>query len=105
MCCSILNKNELYVRNDVSIANQKPGKNRLLIRTGMNLQDTSQTPPNLVLHSLRKKAAMGIVYNLHIKLKENLADCLTKHLTHGPLRNFICFTSSRRIMKLRSCMV
>jgi hypothetical protein len=37
MCFSILNKNELYVRNDVSIANQKVGKNQLSIRTGLRL--------------------------------------------------------------------
>jgi Reverse transcriptase (RNA-dependent DNA polymerase) len=36
-------------------------------------------------HRLREKAAMGIVYYLHIGTKENIADCLTKHLTHVPL--------------------
>jgi hypothetical protein len=36
MCFCILEKNELYVRNDVSNANKKVGKNRLLIRTGLS---------------------------------------------------------------------
>jgi Reverse transcriptase (RNA-dependent DNA polymerase) len=40
-------------------------------------------------HRLREKAAMGIVYYLHIGSKENIADCLTKHLTHVPLWNLI----------------
>jgi hypothetical protein len=33
-------------------------------------------------HQLREKVAMGIVYYVHVKLAENLADCLTKHLSH-----------------------
>jgi hypothetical protein len=32
---------------------------------------------------------MGIAYYLHIKSKESLADCLTKHLTHVPLWNLV----------------
>jgi hypothetical protein len=36
-------------------------------------------------HRLREKAAMGIVLYVHIKSQENVADCLTKHLSHGPL--------------------
>jgi hypothetical protein len=32
---------------------------------------------------------MGIVYYLHIGSKENVADCLTKHLTHLPLWSLI----------------
>jgi hypothetical protein len=40
-------------------------------------------------HRLREKAAMGIVYYLHIGSKENIADCLTKHLTHVPLWNLV----------------
>jgi hypothetical protein len=45
------------------------------------------TKRHLILswHWLREKAAMGVVYYLHISSKENLADCLTKHLTHAPL--------------------
>jgi hypothetical protein len=36
-------------------------------------------------HHLREKAAMGIVVYVHIKSQDNTADCLTKHLSHGPL--------------------
>jgi hypothetical protein len=45
------------------------------------------TKRHLILswHRLREKAAMGIVYYLHIGSKENIADCLTKHLAHGPM--------------------
>jgi hypothetical protein len=32
---------------------------------------------------------MGIVYNVHVKSTENLADCLTKHLSHVPLWRLI----------------
>jgi hypothetical protein len=32
---------------------------------------------------------MGIVYNVHVKSEENLADCLTKHLSHVPLWRLI----------------
>ena len=28
---------------------------------------------------------MGVVYYLHIGSKENIADCLTKHMAHGPM--------------------
>jgi hypothetical protein len=49
------------------------------------------TKRHLILswHRLREKAAMKIVYYLHIGSKENIADCLTKHLTHVPLWNLI----------------
>jgi hypothetical protein len=49
------------------------------------------TKRHLILswHRLREKAAMGIVYYLHIGSKENVADCLTKHLTHVPLWSLI----------------
>jgi hypothetical protein len=40
-------------------------------------------------HLLREKAAMGIVNYLHIKSEENVADCLTKHLSHVPLWKLI----------------
>jgi hypothetical protein len=45
------------------------------------------TKRNLILswHRLREKAAMGMVHYLHIGSKENIADCLTKHLAHTPL--------------------
>jgi hypothetical protein len=46
MCFSILDKNEL--RNDVSIVNQKPGKNQLSIRTHDKLDLTR----NKLLYSL-----------------------------------------------------
>jgi hypothetical protein len=36
----------------------------------------------LSCHGLREKAAMKIVQFLHIDLKENISDCLTKHLPH-----------------------
>jgi hypothetical protein len=36
-------------------------------------------------HRLREKAAMKIVYYLHIDSKENVSDCLTKHLAHPQL--------------------
>jgi hypothetical protein len=49
------------------------------------------TKRHLILswHRLREKVAMGIIYYLHIKSKENLADCLTKHLTQIPLWNLV----------------
>jgi hypothetical protein len=40
-------------------------------------------------HRLREKAAMKIDYYLHIGSKENVADCLTKNLTHVPLWSLI----------------
>jgi hypothetical protein len=40
-------------------------------------------------HHLREKVAMGVVYCLHIGSKENVADCLIKHLTHVPLWTLI----------------
>jgi hypothetical protein len=45
------------------------------------------TKRHLILswHRLREKAAMGIVHYLHIGSKENIADCLTKHLAHAPM--------------------
>ena len=45
------------------------------------------TKRHLILswHRLREKAAMGVVYYLHIGSKENIADCLTKHLAHAPM--------------------
>jgi hypothetical protein len=36
-------------------------------------------------HRLREKAAMKIVHYLHIESKENISDCLTKHLSHPQL--------------------
>jgi hypothetical protein len=45
------------------------------------------TKRHLILswHWLREKAAMGMVHYLHIGSKENIADCLTKHLAHTPM--------------------
>jgi hypothetical protein len=40
-------------------------------------------------HRLREKVAIGIVHYVHVKLAENLADCLTKHLSHVPLWRLI----------------
>jgi hypothetical protein len=39
----------------------------------------------LLWHRLREKAAMGIVRYVHIQSQENVADCLTNHLSHVPL--------------------
>jgi hypothetical protein len=36
-------------------------------------------------HHLREKAAMKIVYYLHVSSKENISDCLKKHLVHPQL--------------------
>lgn len=38
---------------------------------------------------VREKAAMGIVYYIHIRSKENIADCLTKQLAHTQLWTLI----------------
>jgi hypothetical protein len=45
------------------------------------------TKRHLILswHQLREKAAMGMVHYLDVGSKENIADCLTKHLAHTSL--------------------
>jgi hypothetical protein len=56
-----LDKNELYVRNDVSIANEKVGKNRLSIRTGLNASLTPifRTATKMNSGTTRYKCCVG----------------------------------------------
>jgi hypothetical protein len=61
-------------------------------------------------HRLREKAAMGVVYYLHISSKENLTDCLTKHLTHAPQwvlvkdHLFHCFQKNDDVMVMHGLL-
>jgi hypothetical protein len=67
------------------------------------------TKRHLILswHQLREKAAMGMVHYLHIGSKENIADCLTKHLAHTPMWALIKehqFTATMKSKKLKWSM-
>jgi hypothetical protein len=54
-------------------------------------------------HQLCEKVAMGMVHYLHIGSKENIADCLTKHLAHTPMwalikeHLFYCYSEGNEV--------